>query len=29
MYWGDLEDGREVGRVELSTSNAPASVHIQ
>jgi len=28
VYWGDLEDGREVGRVELSTSNAPASIHI-
>ena len=29
VYWGDLEDGREVGRVELSTSNAPASILIQ
>ena len=29
VYWGDFEDGREVGRVELSTSNAPASIRIQ
>ena len=29
VYWGDLDDGRELGRVELSTSNAPASLHIQ
>jgi len=29
VYWGDLDDGREVGRVELSTSNGPASLQIQ
>ena len=29
VYWGDLEDGREVGRAVLSTSNAPAFIHIQ
>jgi hypothetical protein len=29
VYWGDLDDGRELGRVELSTSNGPASLHIQ
>ena len=29
VYWGDLDDERELGRVELSTSNAPASLHIQ
>ena len=29
VYWGDLDDGRELGRVELSTSNAPALLQIQ
>jgi len=28
-YWGDLNDGRELGRVELSTSNGWASLRIQ
>lgn len=29
VYWGDLDDGRELGRVDLSTSNRPASLRIQ
>lgn len=29
VYWGDLDDGRELGRVELSTSNGRASLHLQ
>lgn len=29
VYWGDLDDGRELGRVELSTLNGQASLHIQ
>ena len=29
VYWGDLDDGRELGRVELLTSNGQASLHIQ
>jgi hypothetical protein len=28
-YWGDLDDGRELGRVALSTSNGLASLRIQ
>ena len=28
VYWGDLGDGRELGRVELSTSNGLASLHL-
>ena len=28
VYWGDLNDGRKLGRVELSTSNGPASLQI-
>jgi len=29
VYWGDLDDGRELGRVELSTSNGRASLRLQ
>ncbi|KAF9777920.1 hypothetical protein BJ322DRAFT_1114681 [Thelephora terrestris] len=28
VFWGDLDDGRELGRVELSTSNGLASLHL-
>ena len=29
VYWGDLNDGRELGRIELSTLNGRASLRIQ
>ena len=29
VYWGDLNDGRELGRIELSTLNGRASLFIQ
>ena len=29
VYWDDLDGGPEFGRVQLSTSNGPASLHIQ
>jgi len=28
VYWGDLDNRRELGRVELSTSNGLASLHL-